>query len=1053
MTQATFKFTSDASNGDQFTVVSFTGREHISELYRYDIELKAPLFADIDLDEVLDSYVHFIIEQNGVEYPVNGILSSFEEFKTVQNYAHFKATLVPRIWKLSNYKTNEIFYSPGIEDEPEQGQTVAEIIIQVLEKAGVASNEYDIGGLGGTLIKREYVCQYNESDFDFISRLMENEGIFYYFEQDGEDERIVFVNDLNYLSIPRPRLIFDVAAMANKQDENVYAWSCRKQRQPLRVVVRDYNPDEPSLDVSDTMPIDNMGQGTEYIYGKNVHSDNEATYLSEIRAEQHICRKTQYFGESSVTRMHAGYMFLLEQHPNDKYNGVEYLMVEVNHEGQSLDMVIGAGTGDVKPQYQNSFVAVSADIQYRPELKTKKPKITGTLHARIDGELDSEYAQLDSQGRYKVSMPFDFHNEDHPEGLASARVRMIQPYAGANRGMQFPMAKGTDVLLSFVDGDPDRPIIAGAINTAASPGPVAADNQTESVIQTGGNNKIRFEDEAGSERIILESPKADSWLRIGTPNDPLDDLGDGGSTDVSETADDGIRINSGGSIWTEALDKYGEFIAGAPANASVVSSNTSLIYNSRSVSEMLDNFDVVSGAYKIDGLKTRESGNSESLEQALNKAHIKVSSLDTFTTQEGNIYDFGGYWNYDLGNSYAEGHIIQTAKLNKKHGALWPEDKYNKTAAIIAGSIGTQLAMFIPPIVAAGLTPNAASTGGAVAVGIVSATLAAVMVDVSTAAASSDFQEEIGDVLGDSNGQSGPGRAGENGTIKTWDYKVGSSFKNAHPDHGQPYTPNPDGSASKSGVAAPPNEQLSGKDAKDAGAKGKGPMHVDTTWVDKKFGDSYEFTSGNSIEIRHGHAEEHTKGDVYEFQYGGNRESTSVSGEGIKTAWERSGGGSSEETHWDKATGQFVSYEYKNHGHFSFSVSIPTVPTLSLDLSLSSMDAKGSVSAGTSINFAASASMSINATLTAGLHMNLSRAFGGSLDMDESTGYGGLAKIEFNAVGMSAATAAALKAEKKNLIMEKLVTKLADADVTVENGKIKTSGGGLWTDTTGIKFF
>ena len=1048
MTQAVFKFTSDASGGDQFTVVSFTGREHISELYRYDIELRAPLSADIDLDDILDSYVHFVIEQNGVEYPVNGILSSFEEFKTVQNYAHFNATLVPRIWKLSNYKTNEIFYSPGIEDEPDQGQTVAEIIVQVLEKAGVTSSEYDIGGLSGKLIKREYVCQYNESDFDFISRLMENEGIFYYFEQDGEDERIVFVNDLNYLSIPRPRLIFDVAAMASNQDETVYAWSCRKQRQPLRVVVRDYNPDEPSLDVSDTMPIDNMGQGTEYIYGKNVHSDNEATYLSEIRAEQHICRKTQYFGESSVTRMRAGYMFLLEQHPNDKYNGAEYLVVEINHEGQSLDMAIGAGSqSGARPQYQNSFVAVSADIQYRPELKTKKPKITGTLHARIDGELDSEYAQLDSQGRYKVSMPFDFHNDDHPEGLASARVRMIQPYAGANRGMQFPMAKGTDVLLSFVDGDPDRPIIAGAINTAAAPGPVVADNQTESVIQTGGNNKIRFEDEAGSERIILESPKADSWLRIGTPNDPLDNLGDDGSDGVSETADDGIRINSGGSIWTEALGKYGEFIAGAPTNASIVSSNPGLSYNSRSVNEMLVNFDVVSGAYKIDGLKTRDGGTTESFENALNKAHIKVSSLDTFTTQEGNIYDFGGYWNYDLGNSFAEGHIIQTATLNEKHAGLWPTDKYNKVGAIIGGTIGTQVSMFIPPIVAAGLSPNAASTGGAIAVGIVSATVAAIMIDISTAAADSDFQKDVGDVIG------GPGKAGSDGTIKTWAGKVGSSFKNAHPEHGQPYEPDSDGFADKSKSADVPNEQLSGDDAKDAGAAGKGPMHTDTTWVQKSFGDSYEFTSGNSIEIRHGHAEEHTKGDVYEFQYGGNRESTSVSGEGIKTAWERSGGGSSEETHWDKATGQFVSYEYKNHGHFSFSVSIPTVPTLSLDLSLSSMDAKGSVSAGTSINFSAAASMSINATLTAGLHMNLSRAFGGSLDMDESTGYGGLAKIEFNAVGMSAATAAALKAEKKNAVMEKIISSIIKTDVAVTNDTMKTSSGGMWTDTTAMKFF
>jgi type VI secretion system VgrG family protein len=666
--QATFKFTSDAIGGDQFTVVSFTGRERVSELYRYEIEVKAPLSANIDLDDVLDGLVHFVTEQNGVEFPVNGILSSFEEFKTVQNYAHYKAVLVPRIWKLSNYKTNEIFYQAGDEGDIDAGLTITDIITQVLEKSGMTSADFDLGGLSSKLLKREYTCQYGESDFDFISRLLENEGVFYYFEQSATEEKIVFVNDLNYLSLPQPKLIFDVAAMANSQDNCVFGWSCRKQRLAERVVVRNYNPEEPSLDVSETTAIDSRGQGTEYIYGQNVQTDTEASYLSQVRAEEQICRKTQFFGESSVSRLQAGYLFLLEQHPNTKYNAIEYLAIEVNHEGHNLDMSIAHDANkQTRPQYQNSFVAISADVQYRPPLKTIKPRITGTLHAQIDGELLSEYAQLDSEGRYKVSMPFDFHNDDHPEGLASARVRMMQPYAGKGRGMQFPMAKGTEVLLTFVDGDPDRPLIAGAINTSAAPGPVTADNQTESVIQTGGNNKIRFEDEEGSERIIFESPKANSWLRIGTPNDPLGDLDGDGDPEI-DYASDGIRINSGGSIWTEAVGKYGEYISGAPKNAnhtvsvSAVSANTS-------ATDMLANFNKID-SYNPRGLKARHGGASESLSDALDKAHIKVSSLDTFNTQEGNIYDFGGYWNYNLGNSYAENHMgqDQNVTLNSRAG-------------------------------------------------------------------------------------------------------------------------------------------------------------------------------------------------------------------------------------------------------------------------------------------------------------------------------------------------------------------------------------------------
>lgn len=741
MTQAKFKFVSDVDGGDQFTVVSFTGSEHVSELYRYEIEVKAPLSANIDLDDVLDSPARFVTEQNGLEFPVNGILSSFEEFKTVQNHVHFKAVLVPKIWKLSNYKTNEIFYKASVEGELDGGQTIAEIISQVLDKSGMISADYDIEGLSGHLLKREYVCQFNESDFDFISRLLENEGVFYYFEQSDTEEKIVFVNDLNYLSIPRPKLLFDVAAMSKTQDDCVFGWSCRKQRLPQRVVVRDYNAEESSLDVSDTTAIDSMGQGTEYIYGKNVKTDSEATYLSQIRAEEHISRKTQFFGESSVTRLQAGYIFLLDQHPNIKYNESEYFLIEVSHEGHGLDMSISQdGQKGSQPQYQNSFVAISADTQYRPPLKTKKPKITGTLHARIDGEQDSEYAQLDSQGRYKISLPFDFHNDEHPEGLASARVRMMQPYAGENRGMQFPMAKGTEVLLSFVDGDPDRPIIAGAINTAAAPGPVTADNQTEAVIQTAGNNKIRMEDKFGSERIMLESPAANSWIRVGATNDPIILRGDSpqyvdigsrfedlkaDSTDstvtppivtelpVSETyntigevipevntsaageyiqkyvsgsdsayrrvivcdletqndligsTSDGIRIRSAGNLWFEGRSRYGDYYLAPSAleGASLARGG------GNSIGDLYDKFTGSAPSY-APTMKNMAGGNLGSFKQnVLPNARLRVSSLDTVTTQEGNIYDFGGYWNYNLGNSYAEDHIKQdaSAELNADH--------------------------------------------------------------------------------------------------------------------------------------------------------------------------------------------------------------------------------------------------------------------------------------------------------------------------------------------------------------------------------------------------
>jgi hypothetical protein len=366
-----------------------------------------------------------------------------------------------------------------------------------------------------------------------------------------------------------------------------------------------------------------------------------------------------------------------------------------------------------------------------------------------------------------VSMPFDFHNDDHPEGLASARVRMMQPYAGKGRGMQFPMAKGTEVLLTFVDGDPDRPLIAGAINTAAAPGPVTADNQTESVIQTGGNNRIRMEDKEGTERMVLESPAANSWVRIGTTNDPItlngaaivrleltqtyadpgavgepetgvtatpittiltkqgdatfsgfeaDMLGNEGiytytyqsgadtakrkvyvGASIEATKDvSGIRVRTAGVSWSEGMGRVGSFIGGPPPAPAILSQRVSSgpTHNDpEQIGNMIGNF---GAAYRPTGLLTRyndkDTGKIKGLtwDQAIADAHVSVSSMDTFNTQEGNIYDFGGYWNYNLGNSYVENHIDQTAALNQDQAlASTITDTYKTELATLEAQLVT----------------------------------------------------------------------------------------------------------------------------------------------------------------------------------------------------------------------------------------------------------------------------------------------------------------------------------------------------------------------------
>jgi type VI secretion system VgrG family protein len=482
-----FKFISDAFDtvaNNPFTVVSFKGEEAISALYCYEIEIKAPLSTVIDLDDVLDSPAKFVSELEGQEYPVHGILSSLDELQTVLGHIYYRVTLVPKLWRLSLYKTNEIYTD----------EKTVDTILRTVLKAGELSEgmDFDLNGLDCShFLSRDYVCQFGESDFDFISRLMENEGIFYYFEQFGLDsEKMIFINDMNYDVIRRPGLFFDVSAMASQQHDCINAWSCRRQRLAKNISVRDFNPDQPSLDISDTVQIDRMGQGTEYIYGEHIVDIDEAKYLTNIRAEERLCHKTRYYGESSVSRLQAGYIFALKQgHPNSSYNGVEYLAVEVSHAGQHLDMFDSSGAtyaSETKPQYRNNFVAINAGEQYRPARITPKPRFYGTMTGFIYSEAATTKAEIDDFGRYRVILPFDRSNgtllSTDPDRKASTWMRMAQPYVGQEQGMYFPLLGGTEVLLTFINGDPDQPVISGALPNASQPSLLTSDMNLQRTI-------------------------------------------------------------------------------------------------------------------------------------------------------------------------------------------------------------------------------------------------------------------------------------------------------------------------------------------------------------------------------------------------------------------------------------------------------------------------------------------------------------------------------------------------------------------------------------------
>ena len=224
-------------------------------------------------------------------------------------------------------------------------------------------------------------------------------------------------------------------------------------------------------------------------------------------------------------------------------------------------------------------------------------------------------------------------------------------------------------------------------------------------------------------------------------------------------------------------------------------------------------------------------------------------------------------------------------------------------------------------------------------------------------------------------------------------------------------------------------------------------MDTRTAWVDKNFGDSYNYTEGNTIEITHGNKEEHVKGDVHEYKYGGAREQTTFS-KGTLSHWEYSGKGQKVEANWDKS-GQFQSFKFAYMGFFTFSVTMPTLPKINIALAMATLDANLKLSAGTSINIDAAAALSTDIKLVGGFYISFESKAGGELKYNEVTN-----EFKFKAFGLEAAKKDAIEAEQRKLIIAKLATSIKDEDMAIikkdaeiEKSSMKTMIGSLFIYT------
>jgi type VI secretion system secreted protein VgrG len=375
-----------------------------------------------------------------------------------------------------------------------QALTIPQLAKQILTGYGLTEGEdfeLRVGASGPTV--REYLVQYQESDWDFLARWLEHEGLFLVYEHHADRSMLVVASENDDTPSLDEAIPYRGANNLSAHGGTIWNVRMRDRQVPRLVSVVDYNYRRPSELIGVAHKLAPPSFGHVALYADHFKDDAEAAVVARTRAEEAGADRRVFSGTTDQTTLRAGYRFELENHYVAEYDGA-YLVththfragIPVPH-GGATETAIAEGT-----RYQTAFEAIPVATPFRPERRTPWPSIHGVVHGHVQGDGSGQVAEIDDQGRYKVRMPFDLATTP---GMAASRwVRKAQPYAGAGYGMHFPLHKGTEVLIAHLDGDPDRPIIVGAVPHATTPSPVNVGNATQSVIQTATGIRVEMED-------------------------------------------------------------------------------------------------------------------------------------------------------------------------------------------------------------------------------------------------------------------------------------------------------------------------------------------------------------------------------------------------------------------------------------------------------------------------------------------------------------------------------------------------------------------------------
>ena len=495
---------------DVLLLQGFTGSEAISRMFQFHLDLLSEN-RSIAFSDIVGKRVTVKVSlASGDERFFNGFVSRFAQSGSDARFTYYQMEVVPWLWFLTRNADCRIF----------QNMTIPDIIQKVFKDRGFTDFKL---ALTGSFEPREYCVQYRETDFNFVSRLMEQYGIFYFFEHEASKHTLVLGNSPSaHQPCPNQPTASYNASVGDLDDEDVVTgWHMEQELRTGKYSLTDYNFETPSTSLLSSDPtvfsVDGNNAFEIYDYPGIYLTKSQGDGLTKIRMQEEEAPHLVVTGTSVCRAFTPGYKFTLSDHYRKDMDD-DYLLTEVQHTA-SVARSYTLGETEKGENYSNHFTCIRASVPFRPPRITPKPVVQGPQPALVVGK-SGEEIWVDKYGRVVVQFYWDRLGKDNEK--SSCWIRVSQPWAGKNWGAMWIPRIGQEVIVSFLEGDPDRPLITGRVyNAEQMPPYTLPDNQTVSTFKSrsskgGGTsdfNELRFEDKKGSEQIFMNAEK-DMDLRV-----------------------------------------------------------------------------------------------------------------------------------------------------------------------------------------------------------------------------------------------------------------------------------------------------------------------------------------------------------------------------------------------------------------------------------------------------------------------------------------------------------------------------------------------------------